>query len=377
MGVSFEPRWFRGLSVYQDVLLDGEKVLSGARDCPQRWEAIEPHLPAAGSILDVGSNFGWFGLKICQSRPESVVASVEADRRSAWVQRRVLPVAPCRADLPVDRSSRRAAGRAVPPGGPTLRRRALPLRAALDRGSPAVLIPPGDDRRAAVDRTARPAGRRRRRRADPRGDWRGGRLSFVVVCGPDSDLRSPVAEPSRPSIHAGSLAGGRAAGLAGRGVARFGRGRDARSGAELAAAELVARAAPASLAVRFAGAIAPHVARPRLGRPAGRRQAGKTAGQAAPRSRESPVHCGKMVFPPPPPPRRPDSPRQAGLELSHRRGASGGHPEVDAEATVLWEAEDAARPGFRTLDNRPAACDTTALQFHTRQGESSWPGRTE
>ncbi len=90
MGVSFEPRWFRGLSVYQDVVLDGQKVLSGARDCPQRWEAMEPHLPAAGSILDVGSNFGWFGLKICQSRPESMVASVEADPRSAWVQRRVL-----------------------------------------------------------------------------------------------------------------------------------------------------------------------------------------------------------------------------------------------------------------------------------------------
>jgi hypothetical protein len=90
MGVSFEPRWFRGLSVYQDVVLDGRTVLCGTRDCPQRWEAIEPHLPAAGSILDVGSNFGWFGLKICQSRPESVVASVEADHRSARVQRRVL-----------------------------------------------------------------------------------------------------------------------------------------------------------------------------------------------------------------------------------------------------------------------------------------------
>ena len=90
MGVSFEPRWFRGLSVYQDVVLDGQTVLAGARDCPQRWEAIEAHLPAAGSILDVGSNFGWFGLQICQSRPECVVASVEADPRSAWVQRQVL-----------------------------------------------------------------------------------------------------------------------------------------------------------------------------------------------------------------------------------------------------------------------------------------------
>jgi hypothetical protein len=48
MGVSFEPRWFRGLSVYQDVVLDGQKVLSGARDCPQRWEAIQPQFPPQG-----------------------------------------------------------------------------------------------------------------------------------------------------------------------------------------------------------------------------------------------------------------------------------------------------------------------------------------
>jgi len=84
------PKLTRGLSVYQDVLLAGHAYRRGARDCEGRWRAIEPHLPARGTILDVGSNFGWFGLQIAQSRPETVVVSCEADLRSASVQQTVL-----------------------------------------------------------------------------------------------------------------------------------------------------------------------------------------------------------------------------------------------------------------------------------------------
>ena len=68
----------------------GPNLLHGHRDCMGRWEALAPHLPQAGTILDVGSNFGWFGLQICRTRPQCVVASVEADLRSAAVQRQVL-----------------------------------------------------------------------------------------------------------------------------------------------------------------------------------------------------------------------------------------------------------------------------------------------
>ncbi|MHB1038176.1 MAG: class I SAM-dependent methyltransferase, partial [Pirellulales bacterium] len=85
-----EPKLFEGLSVYQDVVLDGRVVKPGVRDCEERWRLIEPHFPRAGSVLDVGSNFGWFGLRICEALPDCVVASVEADERSAAVQRRVL-----------------------------------------------------------------------------------------------------------------------------------------------------------------------------------------------------------------------------------------------------------------------------------------------
>lgn len=79
-----------GLSIYQDVVLAGNIVRKGVRDCGERWGLLEPHLPRRGAVLDVGSNFGWFALEICQAFPACVVASVEADERSAAVQRVVL-----------------------------------------------------------------------------------------------------------------------------------------------------------------------------------------------------------------------------------------------------------------------------------------------
>jgi hypothetical protein len=90
MPSSLSPRLLDGLSIYQDVVWAGQTAIAGTRDCQARWRLIEPHLPRTGSILDVGSNFGWFALQICQSRPECVVASAEADYRSARVQREVL-----------------------------------------------------------------------------------------------------------------------------------------------------------------------------------------------------------------------------------------------------------------------------------------------
>lgn len=95
METDFPWQLLDNLSVYQDLVLAGRTVRQGQRDCPGRWEALDPHLPRAGTILDVGSNFGWFGLKICQTRPACVVASLEADLRSAEVQRRVLASNQC------------------------------------------------------------------------------------------------------------------------------------------------------------------------------------------------------------------------------------------------------------------------------------------
>ena len=76
--------------VYQDLVLDGRTVVAGRRDCRPRWEALLPHLPRAGTMLDVGSNLGWFSLKMAETFPRCVVASVEADEISAEWQRKAL-----------------------------------------------------------------------------------------------------------------------------------------------------------------------------------------------------------------------------------------------------------------------------------------------
>ncbi|MBL9122337.1 MAG: class I SAM-dependent methyltransferase [Planctomycetaceae bacterium] len=90
MAETLDPEFFDGLSVYQDVLWEGRVIRQGVRDCRERWELISPHVPQKAAVLDIGSNFGWFGLKICESCPQAVVASVEADPRSALIQRQVL-----------------------------------------------------------------------------------------------------------------------------------------------------------------------------------------------------------------------------------------------------------------------------------------------
>lgn len=86
----FPAAWFEGLSVYQDVLAAGMVVRPGQRDCTARWRLILPHLPRSGVVLDVGANFGWFGIQTAMGRPECLVLSAEADERSARVQRRAL-----------------------------------------------------------------------------------------------------------------------------------------------------------------------------------------------------------------------------------------------------------------------------------------------
>ncbi len=81
----------RDLSVYQDVVIQGQVVRQGVRSCEDRWQLIEPHCTSTTqTVLDVGSNFGWFGLRLCERLPQCVVASIEADFRSAAVQRSVL-----------------------------------------------------------------------------------------------------------------------------------------------------------------------------------------------------------------------------------------------------------------------------------------------
>ncbi len=89
-GQGFDDRLLSGISVYQDVVIAGRVVRRGRRSCQERWQHILPVLPQSGAVFDVGSNFGWFPLACAAARPSLVVASVEADLRSAAVQRAVL-----------------------------------------------------------------------------------------------------------------------------------------------------------------------------------------------------------------------------------------------------------------------------------------------
>lgn len=77
-------------TTYQDLVLAGQTVVRGARDCQRRWEILRPYLPTQGCVLDIGSNLGWFGWKLTQAAPDCLVASVEPDENSAALQRQML-----------------------------------------------------------------------------------------------------------------------------------------------------------------------------------------------------------------------------------------------------------------------------------------------
>jgi hypothetical protein len=83
-------RLLEGISVYQDVVLDGRTARTGVRDCAARWAAIAPHLPARGALLDIGANFAWFCLRWCAEGRNRTAVALEADPRTGAVARHVL-----------------------------------------------------------------------------------------------------------------------------------------------------------------------------------------------------------------------------------------------------------------------------------------------
>lgn len=72
---------------YQPLLGAG---VESQRDVLRRWELIEPLLPEEGLMVDVGSNYGWFGLQAALSRPGLEVWSVEPDVDALAVQEQLV-----------------------------------------------------------------------------------------------------------------------------------------------------------------------------------------------------------------------------------------------------------------------------------------------
>jgi SAM-dependent methyltransferase len=74
---------------YQDAYYAGT-VSAGVRECARRWEFIEPFAPQSGIVLDVGSNLGYFGIRIALRSEQVAVVSIEANQTNAEEQARIV-----------------------------------------------------------------------------------------------------------------------------------------------------------------------------------------------------------------------------------------------------------------------------------------------
>lgn len=60
--------------IYQDTWLNGECIAKGTRDCAGRYELIKPVCKYGYSVLDLGANMCYFGLRLIEDFDCSVMA---------------------------------------------------------------------------------------------------------------------------------------------------------------------------------------------------------------------------------------------------------------------------------------------------------------
>lgn len=70
---------------YQDIFLGDEKIVSGWRDCEERWELIKPHVHPQTTIMDIGSHYGYFAIRAAQ-QPDTLVWSFESQEKRSDIQ---------------------------------------------------------------------------------------------------------------------------------------------------------------------------------------------------------------------------------------------------------------------------------------------------
>lgn len=75
---------------YQPIEIKDEVINKGWRGCIDRWELIKPFINESDVVMDMGSHFGYFGLKIEKEIPKSLILSVEANHGAAEIQELVL-----------------------------------------------------------------------------------------------------------------------------------------------------------------------------------------------------------------------------------------------------------------------------------------------
>lgn len=71
---------------YQDIEVDGQTLVSGWRDCKERWQLIKHHIHPRTTILDIGSHYGYFGIKSAQLHPSNIILSVESSAARHSIQ---------------------------------------------------------------------------------------------------------------------------------------------------------------------------------------------------------------------------------------------------------------------------------------------------
>lgn len=75
---------------YQDIEINGKLIHKGWRNCKQRWRIIKPYIKEHQTIMDIGSHYGYFAIKIARAFKTSLVWSIEAGQSRAKIQRLAL-----------------------------------------------------------------------------------------------------------------------------------------------------------------------------------------------------------------------------------------------------------------------------------------------
>lgn len=75
---------------YQDIIVGGQKIFEGWRDCRKRWQLMEPYIRDHQTIIDIGSHYGYFAGQIAATHPSTLVWSIEPEYQRAEIQKQML-----------------------------------------------------------------------------------------------------------------------------------------------------------------------------------------------------------------------------------------------------------------------------------------------
>lgn len=75
---------------YEDIVIGGQTILKGWRDCESRWEIIKNHVGGGRAFLDLGSHYGYFSIKLALHNTDNIIWSIEADEKRVNIQKQIL-----------------------------------------------------------------------------------------------------------------------------------------------------------------------------------------------------------------------------------------------------------------------------------------------